>query len=57
MSEEAKQRLVENISGSLSRVSRNEIIERSIGHFRKAAPDYGKRVAAAVAALRKSRTR
>lgn len=54
MNGEAKQRLVENIAGSLSRVSRDEIIERSIGHFRKADPDYGRRVAEAVAALRKS---
>ena len=54
MNEEAKQRLIENIAGSLSRVSRNEIIERSIGHFRKADPEYGRRVAEAVAALRKS---
>ena len=54
MSEEAKQRLVENIAGSLARVSRDEIIERSIGHFRKADPDYGRRVAEAITALRKS---
>jgi catalase len=54
MSEEAKQRLVENIAGSLARVSRDEIIERCIGHFRKADPDYGRRVAEAITALRKS---
>lgn len=54
MTEEAKQHLVENIAGSLSRVSRDEIIKRSIGHFRKADPDYGRRVAEAIAVLRKS---
>jgi catalase len=54
MNEDAKKRLIENIAGSLSRVSRNEIIERSIGHFRKADLEYGRRVAEAVAALRKS---
>jgi catalase len=54
MDEEAKQRLVENIAGSLGRVSRDEIIERSIGYFQKADADYGRRVAEAIAALRKS---
>jgi catalase len=54
MDEEAKQRLVENIAGSLGRVSRDEIIERSIGYFQKADPDYGRRVAEAITALRKS---
>ncbi|MFC1975010.1 hypothetical protein ACFLXQ_01270 [Chloroflexota bacterium] len=29
-------------------------MERSIGHFQKADPDYGRRVAEAIAALRES---
>jgi catalase len=52
MSEAEKQRLVENICASLSRVSRNDIIERSLGHFRDADPDYGDRIAQAVAKAR-----
>ena len=52
MKEDEKQRLVANIAGGLSRVSREDVIERAIGHFRKADADYGERVARAVAALR-----
>ena len=49
MSEDAKQRLIANIAGSLARVSRDDIIERAIGYFRKADADYGQRLAKAVA--------
>jgi catalase len=52
MSEEEKQRLVANIAGGLSKVSREDVIARSISHFRNADPDYGTRVEAAVKALR-----
>lgn len=54
MSEEEKVRLVENIAGGLSAVTRPDIIERSIAHFHNADADYGDRIAAAVAALRPS---
>jgi len=52
VSEDEKQRLVANIASGLSAVSRPDIIERSIAHFRNADPDYGDRIAKAVAALR-----
>jgi catalase len=52
MSEDEKKRLVENIAGTLSRVSREEIIEKSIGHFRSADKDFGDRLTKAVKALR-----
>jgi catalase len=52
MPEDAKQRLVDNLAGSLSQVSRDDVIERAIAHFRAADPDYGQRVADAVADLR-----
>ena len=52
MPEEARKRLVENIAGSLSQVSRKDVIERSVAHFRKADPEYGQRVADAVARRR-----
>ena len=52
MREAERKRLVDNISGSLSQVSRADVIERSIAHFRKADPEYGKRVADAVARRR-----
>ena len=46
-------RLVATLAGSLAKVSRPDVIERSIAHFRQADPDYGARVAEAVAALRR----
>ena len=52
MSAGEQQRLVDNIAGSLAQVSRDEIIARSIAHFRAADPSYGERVEAAVKALR-----
>jgi catalase len=53
MDEAARARLVTNIAGSLSQVSKDDIITRSVEHFTKADPEYGERVAAAVAALQK----
>ena len=52
MTETAKEKLIANIAASLSKVSREDIIERSIGHFRKANPEYGDQVAKAVAKQR-----
>jgi catalase len=49
MNEKAKERLIANISASRSKVSRQEIVDRSIGQFRKADPEYGDPVARAVA--------
>jgi catalase len=46
---------VDNIAGSLAHVSREDIIERSIAHFRKADATFGQRIADGVAARRKSR--
>ena len=48
MDEAAKERLAANIAAGLAQVSRDGIIERSIGYFRSADPDYGERVAKAV---------
>jgi catalase len=36
----------------LSKVTRPDVIERAIGHFRNADPEYGARVEAAVKSLR-----
>jgi catalase len=52
MSEDERERLVANIAGSLAQVSREDVIARSIEHFRKADAEYGARVAEAVAAKR-----
>jgi catalase len=52
MREEEKKRLVENIAGSLSRVSREEIIEKSVSHFRSADKEFGERLTRAIKALR-----
>ena len=53
MSEEEKERLVANIAGSLSRVSRGEIIERGLGNFRSADKDLADRLLKAIRELRK----
>ncbi|MEU0597847.1 catalase [Streptomyces sp. NPDC006393] len=52
MSEDEKQRLVANIAGGLSQVSRNDVIEKNLAHFHAADPEYGRRVEEAVRALR-----
>ncbi|MBH0247617.1 catalase, partial [Streptomyces cavourensis] len=52
MSEDEKARLVENLSGFIAKVSRDEIAERAINNFRQADGDFGKRLEAAVQALR-----
>ncbi|MBS4206941.1 catalase KatA [Bacillus sp. FJAT-50079] len=46
MSEEERTRLVENIVGAMKPVQLEEIKLRQIGHFYKADPEYGERVAA-----------
>jgi len=52
MSEAEKQRLVGNLAASLSQVSKQDIVERSVANFRSADPEYGDRVAKAVAERR-----
>jgi catalase len=52
MKPDERARLIESISGSLAQVSREDVIARSIEHFRKADPEYGARLAEAVAAKR-----
>ncbi|MEU4133575.1 catalase [Streptomyces wuyuanensis] len=52
MSEEEKSRLVANIAGGLSQVSRDDVVEKNLAHFHAADPDYGTRVEEAVRALR-----
>jgi catalase len=55
MSEAERQRLVANLAASLSRVSREDIIERSVANFRKADAEYGDRLAADLGKRRMSR--
>ena len=43
MSENEKGRLASNLAGAMSGC-RQEVIERQLGHFDKADPDYGRRV-------------
>ncbi|MFB7864198.1 catalase [Streptomyces sp. NPDC056069] len=52
MSEDEKARLIANIAGGLSQVSREDIIEKNIAHFAAADAEYGRRVEEAVRALR-----
>jgi catalase len=55
MSEPEKQRLIANIAASLAQVSREDIIERSVAHFRTADPEFGVRLTEALAKRRISR--
>jgi catalase len=48
MSAEERQRVVDRLAFGLALLSRDDIIERCIGYFRKADADYGERLAAAV---------
>ncbi|MGP3985181.1 catalase [Streptomyces sp. 3N207] len=52
MSEDEKARLIDNLANAIAGVSRDDIAQRAIENFRKADPDYGKRLEAAVQALR-----
>jgi catalase len=52
MSEDAKQRLIDNLAAGLAVVSRQDVVERSIDYFRKADLQYGERLAKAVRASR-----
>ncbi len=52
MTEPERVRLIASIAGNLGQVTRKEIIDRSIGHFRKADPEYGARLDQAVEAHR-----
>jgi len=51
MKEDARQRLPDNIAGSLAQVSRPGVIERSVEHFRKVDADFGKKLAEAIGRL------
>ncbi|WP_406441396.1 catalase [Streptomyces sp. NBC_01613] len=52
MSAEERSRLIANIAGGLSQVSRDDVIEKNLAHFHAADPEYGRRVEEAVRALR-----
>ncbi|WP_432095043.1 catalase [Streptomyces sp. bgisy100] len=52
MSEAERERLIANLAGFIAQVSRDDIAERAIDNFRRADEDYGKRLEAAVRALR-----
>ncbi|WP_158791246.1 catalase, partial [Streptomyces sp. NRRL WC-3549] len=47
-----KDRLIANIAGGLSQVTRDDVIEKNLAHFHAADPEYGTRVEEAVRALR-----
>ncbi|MDT0427401.1 catalase [Streptomyces salyersiae] len=52
MSADERDRLITNIASGLSQVTRDDVIEKNLAHFHAADPEYGKRVAEAVRALR-----
>lgn len=49
MDEAARGRLIGNLADGLGAVTRRDIVEHSIGHFRHAYPDFGARLHMAVA--------
>ena len=51
MPSDAKQRLIDNIVGSLGQAKR-EIQEKQVQHFKRADPEYGRRVEAGLQAMR-----
>ncbi len=53
ISAEEKFRLIENIAGGLSAVTKDDIIQRSLSHFRNADIDFGTRLAKRISELRK----
>lgn len=55
MSETEQRRLVANIAAHLSQVNKEDIIERSVSHFRNANRHYGDRVHRAVMEQRVAR--
>ncbi|PTN00081.1 MULTISPECIES: catalase [unclassified Streptomyces] len=52
MSAEERSRLIANIAGGLSQVTRDDVVDKNLAHFHAADPEYGRRVEAAVRALR-----
>jgi catalase len=48
MAETERERLVASIGASLAQVSRQDIVDRAIAHYRNADAEYGARVEAAV---------
>ncbi len=55
MTEDERKRLVANIAGGLSQVSRDDVVEKNLAHLHAADPEYGRRVEEAVRALREDR--
>lgn len=43
MSAEEQSRLIADIAGGLSQVSRDDVIEKNLAHFHAADPEYGRR--------------
>ncbi len=56
MKADERERLVANIAGSMAQVGRDDVVERSIGHFRAADAEFGKKLADTVAVLRRARS-
>ncbi|MDJ0340759.1 catalase [Streptomyces sp. H10-C2] len=52
MSDDEKSRLIANIAGFLSQVTRDDVVDRNLAHFHAADTEYGTRLEASVRALR-----
>lgn len=49
MKPEKRQRLIDNVVGSLRQVTRRDVVERSVSNFRSADAELGERLAQAIA--------
>lgn len=56
MKDDERARLVDNLAGSLAQVTLPGVVDRSIDHFRRADPELGERLRAALAARRAGST-
>lgn len=48
MKEDERERLIDNLSGSLAQVTLPDVVERSVAHFTAADPEYGARLDVAI---------
>jgi catalase len=48
MKEDERERLIDNLSGSLAQVTLPDVVERSVAHFMAADPEYGARLDVAI---------
>ena len=56
MKQDERQRLIDNLAGSLAQVTLTDVVERSVAHFMAADPEYGARLSAAIKAKKEAQS-